>query len=700
MRSPLPDARSIRCSRRTIAASLAIGLLASSVVVALDSRSNSAPGDLDPESVEWVCANAPERVRTLFDSLNLERPGLEKTKQAVLAGDYPSACTELILYYRNARTAKWLRRAPADDRLKSDPNVDPMLADEFVFYGDLGKVPRTPSGGLMWSYSGPKSDPEWGRSLSKMDYFTALMNSYAKTGHRAYIERIDQDTRDWILSNPRPDQMTKQGQWRGIEVGTRVRNWVPVFYGLQYIEEFSPAARVLMLLSVADHAQYLMVFHRRDANNWALGEVEALGIIGCAWPEFRDAAGWRVYSQEQVGRLMKVLVYPDGAEAELTAMYHRGATEGFDDYVRTFRDFGHPVADSLAIGIKRMWSYLAFTLRPDGTTPENNDSDRRDIRDKLKAAAVRHDRPDWTYIASNGREGLQPRIGPSVTFPWAGHAVMRNGWGADAHWAFFDAGPFGLAHQHHDKLHLSVDAYGRALLVDAGRFHYSKSSFRDYFVASASHNVLLIDGAGQKRTPDRAERPMAGGNYGSTPEFDYARGIFDAGYDGVNGRAVHTRTVVYVRNRYWIVADRVETDRARRVEALWHFAPDCSVVVSNKTAVSVDAGLGNLRVAPVGGIPWKIAIVAGAENPVQGWYSGYYAQKTPNATAIYAAEIPGTTTFAWVLVPARGEVPAVEARILSSSVDRIEVRVQAGAETATIVTIPMNSWRPSVRLEG
>ncbi len=684
--------------RLSARSSLLVFALLIATCVAIGAQSN-APAD-NSNSVEWLCAAEPARVRALFDSLNLEKPGMETVRRAVVDKDYSAACNALVAYYRNASTAKWLRKSPVDETEKRDAKCEPMLAGEFTYYGKKGKVPRATTGRLDWGYGGPANADDWRDSHNMMGYVNQLMSGYLKTGRREYVEQIDRDIRDWILSNPHPGRMMRRGPWNGLQVSARVTNWMLVFYGLQGVDAFTPATRILMLSSLAEHAQYLMLFHRRDFNNWTVQEVTSLGIIGCAWPEFRDAPGWRAYSQEKVGDQMRALAYPDGAEAELSCGYHKRTTEEFEEYAGTIRQFGYPVADSLTINLKRMWSYLAYTMRPDGTTPENNDTDRRNIAEQMVGLAKKYNQPDWEYIATQGRDGSKPRIGPTITFPWAGQTIMRSGWDADAQWTFFDAGPFGVAHQHYDKLHVSIDAFGRALLVDAGRFQYQENAYRDYFVSSAAHNVLLIDGAGQNKTPERAERPLPGTDYGSTSEFDYARGVFDAGYPGTKGRAVHTRAIVYVRNQFWIVADRVETDRKRKVEALWHFAPDCSVVIEGRNAVSTDEGKGNLRIVPVGGTSWRAQIVKGADSPVQGWYSGYYTEKEPNPTAIYSAEIPGTTTLVWVLTAARGAVPAIDASVISSREDRVEVRVRRGDEKAYVVTVPMNSWRPSVRRDG
>jgi hypothetical protein len=164
---------------------------------------------------------------------------------------------------------------------------------------------------------------------------------------------------------------------------------------------------------------------------------------------------------------------------------------------------------------------------------------------------------------------------------------------------------------------------------------------------------------------------------------------------------IHTRVVLYVREKFWVIADRIETDRARKLEALWHFAPGCHVTIDGRDVVSDDADKGNLRITPVGGMRWTPQVVTGQDTPsVQGWYSPSYDEKVPAPTAVFRTDIPGTTTFAWVLVPARGEVSKVDARVISSRAERIEMRVQIAPEEWFVVTIPMNAWKPTVKRQS
>jgi hypothetical protein len=73
---------------------------------------------------------------------------------------------------------------------------------------------------------------------------------------------------------------------------------------------------------------------------------------------------------------------------------------------------------------------VAYTLDPAGISPLNGDSDTDNNTGRVLSAAARFSRPDWLYIATNGRNGTQPPGNVSTMFPWAGQLISRNGWAA------------------------------------------------------------------------------------------------------------------------------------------------------------------------------------------------------------------------------------------------------------------------------
>jgi hypothetical protein len=68
---------------RVIAPALPALALLTLALAVLGSPAIDERGGSDPRSAEWVCQHAPERVQLLFDSLSLDRPGLEAVKRAV-----------------------------------------------------------------------------------------------------------------------------------------------------------------------------------------------------------------------------------------------------------------------------------------------------------------------------------------------------------------------------------------------------------------------------------------------------------------------------------------------------------------------------------------------------------------------------------------------------------------------------------------
>ncbi len=507
---------------------------------------------------------------------------------------------------------------------------------------------------------------------------------------RAY----DASVRDWILNNPYPGRENATLPWRGLEAYFRATHWARGFYALQGEPGFTPATRLLMLTSLPDHAHYLRNFHK-PTSNWIVMEMNGLATVAACWPEFRESSQWMEYAAGQLTGQLAGQVYPDGAQHELTTSYHRVTVENFERFAATARFAGKELSPEFQRTIAGMWDYLAGTMQPDGHGLLNNDSDRDHTAPALRVKADVYNRPDWMYIATNGAAGTAPGGLPSRFYPWAGHMVMRNGWDANAHWAFFDIGPLGTGHYHYDKLHLSIAAGGRDLLVDGGRYTYVGGEWRKYFTHSASHNVLLVDGRGQAPSPKLGSAPLDD-RMVSTERYDLAWGTFDSGYLDIGDDVRHTRVVAYVRGRYWIVVDQVDVASAHRIEALWHFHPGCAVTVADGIAASTDAGQTNLAIVPSGADEWSVSTVSGQETPeIQGWWSREYNVKEPATVAIYERQVTQPMVWAWLMVP-YGDTLEPASLVLEQPVPgRVTLEVEVGGvHDRMALTLP-----PGVSLE-
>lgn len=650
-------------------------------------------------TVEDVCRMYPERMRALLESIDLNRPALAAVKQAVDKGDVPAACTALLAYYREGSSGKWLRRDPVPSSDKKDETAEAILKDTFTFYTQSSRVPRRPDGRLDWDYRGPTNDFEWALALNRHHHIDSLQSAYERTGNMAYVRRLDEDLRDWVISSlPYPASKNATAMWRGLETSFRVKKWAAAFYGLQDVEAFRPATRLLLMSSLPEHAHYLRHFH--SGGNWMTMELSALATAGAAWPEFKDATSWLTYALETLQRDLDIQVYPDGVQKELTSSYHWVALSNFEQCAEVCRQAGVAVPPHYASRLEDMWNYLAYSIRPDGYGLLNNDSDRNFNRDKILDAADKYRRPDWAYIASNGRAGQAPAR-PSVMFTWVGHLLMRSGFDADAQWGFFDLGPWGTGHQHNDMLHLSITAGGRDLLVDSGRFSYSgeiAAKFRvPYAFHSAGHNVILMDGQGQSPGPLSATSALPNTAYRLEKDFDYARGVCPH-FAKVEGKISHARSVLYVRGHCWLVVDQIDTDRPRKLEALWHWHPACTVKASGLRVESTDEGKGNLAVMPIGDVKWSVELVKGQTEPrLQGWYSEKYNKYEPATAAVYSLSVDRSTTFGWILYPAKGSVPPYSASVRACDAERMTVQVDLPqGESLTLVVPLTEGGQPAV----
>ena len=141
---------------------------------------------------------------------------------------------------------------------------------------------------------------------------------------------------------------------------------------------------------------------------------------------------------------------------------------------------------------------------------------------------------------------------------------MRDGWIPTSNYLFFDCGSHGAGncgHAHADALSFELAANGRTLLIDPGTYTYTGSrEMRDWFRSSAAHNTLTIDGESSSvsggpfswRTIAHCER----NSWITQQRFDYVVASHD-GYSRFPGSAMHTRSLLFLKDDYWVLRDHV-----------------------------------------------------------------------------------------------------------------------------------------------
>ena len=96
---------------------------------------------------------------------------------------------------------------------------------------------------------------------------------------------------------------------------------VDVFRVLCSCPETDDATIIDMLKSIYEHQACLLRFQSFPPSNKTIAEARTIAALGCAFPEFRDAAGWREEGYRRLLDDMRVQVMPDGASYELTPGY-------------------------------------------------------------------------------------------------------------------------------------------------------------------------------------------------------------------------------------------------------------------------------------------------------------------------------------------------------------------------------------------
>ena len=610
--------------------------------------------------------------RFFTECIDTSIPALALLPDLVRDGNMPEAIRRFAAYVRKTlRPDVYLRGEK--EKLAADTEAICSGAERVFAHTFIScRTPHTFGKVIDWEHNPTYNNYcEWPWQLNRHPEWSILAKYYLLTGDQKAADEWEEQFLSWAVQAQVPENASGYATicWRTIEAGIRMQGWAYVFHA--FLHAVSDEAVVAFCKSIWEHGWRLRNFNTR--NNWLIMELHGLTRIGLVYPFFRESSEWLEYALTRLSEEFAVQVYPDGMQNELTPGYHSVVVNNYMGILDLYRRMEIPAPDFLEKGLAALNDIYPKIAAPDLKTPAPNDSGRLNVVKELRSALKLYpDNEIYRYFASERQEGTEPPY-HSLYLEYSGICIFRSGWEPDAYWAYMDMSPFGAAHQHEDKLNVTVFALGREMLQEAGVFDYDTSEMRKYVLSTRSHNTARIDGMDQncraryRWEADDIRKPCTGNLFTSTPVRDTARSVFKDGYGPDFLPVTHTRTFLFCKDEqglppFFVSIDRFDApdDVPHRYELLWHLQ-DTPVMIRDNTFTSLwDDGVRFTVASSAGGM----SVIKGQKTPVyQGWFPKHgvgdvehYAIPTVCQTGLFT----GSARVVTVLYPAAGEQAGIE----------------------------------------
>lgn len=455
--------------------------------------------------------------------------------------------------------------------------------------------------------------------LNRHQHFFTLGVAYWLTGDERYAETFALHLDEWIMQNP-PGMGINWSS--SLEVAFRAISWLWGFQFFKDSKSISPAlfhnALRYLFLHGRHIEKYLSTYY--SPNTHLTGEALGLYYLGTQLKFFTRSAHWRRLGEEILMGELDRQFYTDGVYFEQTTWYQRYTVDFYTHFLilKTLNERSIGGGDDgetdknaqqkLRSRLQQQLDFLMYITRPDGSTPLIGDDDggrslplgngeTDDFRHVLATGAILFGRGDYKFVAKKLTEETLWLLGPAgggafeALRPWrpkqtsraftrGGYFVMREGWAETDNYLLVDCGNMGAlsgAHSHADTLAIDCAVGGRKILVDIGTYSYHESqNLRDYFRTTTAHNTLSIGNESSSEPGEKFSwKTMAKGHVGSwisEERFDFFEGSHD-GYERLpaDAPATHTRSILFLKNDYWIMRDFVDTRGENTYQQNFHF---------------------------------------------------------------------------------------------------------------------------------
>lgn len=583
---------------------------------------------------------------TFFAKLNLDHPGLAAVKTAVQASNYTTAKAELLTYFRNRTTPAYFNvgTVPSNDPMTSTPDEVVSFAFEFqdgtsrnfgtdIDWDDLwGGTTTTPASGHYYMLDFamyPVLAPGY-NALAPSDPKRA---TYTDAWMRIAIDYITDRGNDADFVTTDNNQL---------DLAKRTSAWISAYSVFKNNTTLDASGNSGYLKHLWQMANALYVeLENTSGNNWYISLTRSLYSAGIYFPEFKDAANWRMRAEGAGVKYMRRNVKGDGMNIEPTENYHAYGLSLADTMQGLAVLNGTSVLTDLDELFERGGEILMDLSLPNFDFPMIGDSGHLhlDVSHVMSDYASIYGRSDFLYIATKGAQGTVP-VHRSVLHPNS-FGIMRTGWGVNDKYLVIENEDTNYtgSHNHPDDLSLMMYAYGKRLIVDPGVGKYDDADPGSNWLRNTTqaHNTVEANGFVQSNIDRKVVK------WHSNDGFDFYHGKH-RDYAPIQ----HDRKVFFAKPDFWIVSDLLTGSTiSNAYKQYWHFMPTTVALNgTTKTASTSFSGEANVKVVPAD--PTSLTATA----PTNGYYSEQQNIVVSNVQYLsYAKTATGSTTFDTVLYP-------------------------------------------------
>ena len=554
-----------------------------------------------------------------------------------------------------------------------DWHLDPKTGRRWPleFWGDIDYRDGTKIGGIKFAWE-----------LNRLHHLPLLALAHGVTRDPLYRRELFAQLASWLDANPYP----KGINWiSGIELGIRLVN---LTYALMLlgVDGVSAPERRLLFEFVRRHGWHLYRYPSRHSScaNHAIAEALGLYVAGTSFPGISGAAGWKQQGRSTLEKQIPRQIHADGGSCEYSVPYLVFVVEHVLLYWLLSRHYGDSPGRHVEARLCAALELLSNLTDSHGNYPLIGDSDdgcvlkllhepHRNHLSLLNTGAVLFNQPQWLSHGAAYDMKTYCLLGAASHSQWRDLKDSANERGMEAR-HFQDSGwvairdrsrdtlfvgnssPLGLrplgGHGHADALSFWLSVRGRPIFVDPGTYLYHDGgAWRRYFRGTAAHNTIRVDG--QDQAPIVSDF-MFGRFYevrGVRVQEADGTVVWSAWHDAYRtlpDPVVHQRVVMYNAHQgCFTVEDTLRCEGRHAVECFFHFHPDCHVSVAHGVVAvhSGDVAL-TLQMDPA----WdSCRPVCGQAEPILGWYSPRFNEKTRSCTMVCHQSIAQTTTFRTVV---------------------------------------------------